>query len=111
MNVAQFTDAPIFDADAHMYEAPDALTQHLPEKYRKAVQFVQIGRRTRVAILGRITEFIPNPTFERVVAPGAHEKFYSGQNHEGKSLREMQGPPIESIPAFREPTCRTPTRP
>jgi predicted TIM-barrel fold metal-dependent hydrolase len=106
MIVAQFTDAPIFDADAHMYETPDALTRHLPEKYGKAVQFVQVGRRTRVAILGRITEYIPNPTFDRVAAPGAHEKFYSGQNHEGKTLREMQGPPIESIPAFREPGAR-----
>ena len=24
-------DFPIFDADNHMYETPDALTRHLPE--------------------------------------------------------------------------------
>lgn len=102
----RFTDAPIFDADQHMYETPEALTRYLPERYRKAVQFVQVGRRTRIAILDKITEFIPNPTFERVAAPGAHEKFYSGQNAEGLSLREMTGTPIESIPAFRDPAAR-----
>jgi len=46
----QFTDAPIFDADQHMYETPDSITKHLPERFRHAVQFVAIGRRTRVAI-------------------------------------------------------------
>ncbi len=76
-------DVPIFDADQHMYETAEALTKYLPEKYRKAVQFVTIGKRTRIAILNKITEYIPNPTFEVVAAPGgAHEQFYSGQNPE-----------------------------
>jgi predicted TIM-barrel fold metal-dependent hydrolase len=104
--MTQFTDVPIFDADQHMYETPDALTKHLPERYRKAVQFVQVGRHTRIAIMGKITEYIPNPTFEKVAAPGAHEKFYSGQNPEGLTLREMQGPPIEAPPATRNPADR-----
>jgi len=104
--VTQFTDAPIFDADQHMYEEPAALTQYLPEKFRQAVQFVQVGHRTRIAILGKITEYIPNPTFERVAAPGAYEKFFSGTNTEGKSLRELGGRGIDSIPAFRGPEPR-----
>ena len=104
--MSQFTDAPIFDADQHMYETPDALKRHLPERYQRAVQFVQIGRATRIAILNRITEYIPNPTFDRVAAPGAYEKFFSGQNTEGLSLREMTGRPIEAAPAFREPGPR-----
>ncbi|MEX5636462.1 amidohydrolase family protein [Parafrankia sp. FMc2] len=104
--MAQFTDAPIFDADQHMYETPEALTRYLPEKYRRSVQFVQVGKRTRIAILGKITEYIPNPTFERVAAPGAHEKFFSGQNKEGKTLRELTGDPIEALPAFRGPESR-----
>ena len=104
--VEHFTDAPIFDADQHMYETPDSVTRYLPEKYHRAVQFVQIGRVTRIAIRGRITEYIPNPTFERVAAPGAWEQFFSRQNQEGKSLREMTGEPIESVPAFREPAPR-----
>ena len=98
--------APIFDADQHMYEAPEALTRYLPEEYKRDVQFVQVGRRTRIAILGKITEFIPNPTFDRVAAPGAHEKFYAGTNIEGRSLRELTGDPIDALPAFREPEPR-----
>jgi predicted TIM-barrel fold metal-dependent hydrolase len=98
--------APIFDADQHMYEMPDALTRYLPEQYRRDVQFVQVGRRTRIAILGKITEYIPNPTFDRVAAPGAHEKFYAGTNSEGKTLRELTGEPIDALPAFREPAPR-----
>jgi predicted TIM-barrel fold metal-dependent hydrolase len=104
--MAQFTDAPIFDADQHMYETPDALTRYLPERYRQAVQFVQVGKRTRIAILNRITEYIPNPTFERVAAPGAYEPFFSGRNVEGKSLRELGGRGIDALPAFREPGPR-----
>jgi predicted TIM-barrel fold metal-dependent hydrolase len=104
--MTQFTEAPIFDADQHMYETPEALTRHLPERYRKSVQFVQVGRHTRIAILGKITEYIPNPTFERVARPGGHEKFYSGQNPEGLTLREMQGPAIDAPAATRNPVDR-----
>ncbi|MCW2530074.1 MAG: hypothetical protein JWM76_4934 [Pseudonocardiales bacterium] len=103
---APITTAPIFDADQHMYETPDALTKYLPEKYKRAVQFVKVGHRTRIAILNKITEYIPNPTFDRVAAPGAYEKFFSGQNTEGKTLRELTGAPIDAIPAFREPGPR-----
>jgi len=104
--VTQFTDAPIFDADQHMYESPEALTQYLPDKFKPAVQFVQVGHRTRIAILSKITEYIPNPTFDRVAAPGAYEKFFSSQNTEGKSLREMGGRGIDSQPSFRRPEPR-----
>src|ERR1700749_1583024 len=89
-----------------MYETPDALTRHLPERYRQAVQFVQVGKRTRIAILKRITEYIPNPTFDRVAAPGAYETFFPGRNVEGKSLRELGGRGIDALPAFREPGPR-----
>lgn len=104
--MTQFTEAPIFDADQHMYETSEALTKYLPERYRKAVQFVQIGKRTRIAIMGQITEYIPNPTFERVAAPGAHEKFYAAQNTDGLTMREMTGIPIEAPAATRNPVDR-----
>jgi predicted TIM-barrel fold metal-dependent hydrolase len=104
--MTQFIDAPIFDADQHMYEMPDALTKYLPERYQRAVQFVQVGKRTRIAIMNTITEYIPNPTFERVARPGGHEKFYSGQNTEGLTLREMQGPAIDAPAATRNPADR-----
>ena len=104
--MTQFTEAPIFDADQHMYETPDALLKFLPEQYERAVQFVQVGRHTRIAILNKITDYMPNPTFERVAAPGAHEKFYSGQNPEGLTMREMSGRGIDTPPGARNPEDR-----
>jgi predicted TIM-barrel fold metal-dependent hydrolase len=104
--MTQFMGAPIFDADQHMYETAESLTKYLPEKYRRAVQFVQLGRHTRIAINGVISDFIPNPTFERVAAPGAHEKFFAGDNSAGLTLREMQGKGIEAPAAARNPADR-----
>lgn len=104
--MTDFIEAPIFDADQHMYETPDALTKYLPEQYHKAVQFVKIGKRTRIAILNKITEYMPNPTFEVVAAPGAHEKFYGRNNPEGLSLREMSGTPIPPPAASRDRDAR-----
>lgn len=99
-------NSPIFDADTHMYETTEALLRHLPKKYKNAVQYVQVGRRTRIAVNGKITNYIPNPTFDRVAAPGSHELYHSGKNTEGKTLRELTGEPIDAIPAFREPGAR-----
>jgi predicted TIM-barrel fold metal-dependent hydrolase len=104
--MTQFTEAPIFDADQHMYETPESLTKYLPEKYSRAVQLAQIGKQTRIVINNRVNDFIPNPTFERVAAPGAHEKFFAGENTEGLTLREMQGPAIEAPAATRNPVDR-----
>ena len=104
--MTRFTEAPIFDADQHMYETPDSLTKYLPEKYSRAVQFAQIGRQTRIVINNKINDFIPNPTFERVAAPGAHEKFFAGENTEGLTLREMQGPAVAAPAATRNPGDR-----
>jgi hypothetical protein len=101
-----FRDAPIFDADQHMYETAEALTKFLPERYRYAVQYAQFGRQTRIVINNRVSDFIPNPTFDRVAAPGAHEKFFAGRNTEGQTLREMQGAAIEAPPATRTPDER-----
>ncbi|BBX05962.1 amidohydrolase family protein [Mycolicibacterium aichiense] len=106
MTGAQRRDVPIFDADQHMYETPEALTRYLPERYRYAVQYAQMGKQTRLVINSRVSDFIPNPTFERVAAPGAHEKFFAGENAEGLTLREMQGPAIEAPAATRNPVDR-----
>src|ERR1700756_4696094 len=103
---APIESAPIFDADQHMYETPEALTRYLPEQYKRDVQFVQVGRHTRIAILGKITEYIPNPTFHRGAAPGGYENFCAGGNTGGRSLRGLPGEPMNSIPAFREPGPR-----
>ncbi|EUA50989.1 hypothetical protein I552_1930 [Mycobacterium xenopi 3993] len=61
---------PLFDADNHLYETQDALTKYLPKQYRDAIQYVQVNGRTKIAIRGHISDYIPNPTFEVVARPG-----------------------------------------
>ncbi|WP_194903658.1 amidohydrolase family protein [Catenulispora rubra] len=97
---------PLFDADNHLYETEEALTKHLPKEYAGAIQYVQVNGRTKIAIRGQISEYIPNPTFEVVARPGAMEEYYRVGNPDGKSRREIFGEPMQSIPAFREPGPR-----
>ncbi|MFI0350319.1 amidohydrolase family protein [Actinomadura sp. 9N407] len=97
---------PLFDADNHLYETEDALTRHLPKGYENVVQYVQVRGRTKIAIRGQISEYIPNPTFDVVARPGAMEDYFREGNPEGKSRREIFGEPMRSIPAFREPGPR-----
>jgi predicted TIM-barrel fold metal-dependent hydrolase len=41
-----------------------------------------------------------------VAAPGSHVPYYSGQNPDGLTLRQLTGDPIRPLPAFREPGPR-----
>ena len=97
---------PLFDADNHLYEPPEAMTKYLPKQYEKAIQYVQIKGRTKIAVRGQISEYIPNPTFEVVARPGAMEDYFKHGNPEGKSRREIFGEPMRSIPAFHDPAAR-----
>jgi len=97
---------PLFDADNHLYETEEAFLRYLPKEYAGAIQYVQIKGRTKIAIRGQISEYIPNPTFEVVARPGAMEDYFARGNPEGKSRREIFGEPMRSIPAFREPAPR-----
>lgn len=99
-------DYPVFDADNHFYETEDSLTKFLPEKYKRAVEYVQVRGRTKIAIRGVISNYIPNPTFEVVARPGAQEEYFANGNPAGKSYREILGEPMKAIPAFREPGAR-----
>ncbi|MDR7166498.1 putative TIM-barrel fold metal-dependent hydrolase [Nocardia kruczakiae] len=96
----------LFDADNHLYETKEALTRYLPKEYEGAIQYVELGGRTKIAVLGQISEYIPNPTFEVVARPGAMEEYFKNGNPEGKSRREIFGKPMRSIPAFHEPGPR-----
>jgi predicted TIM-barrel fold metal-dependent hydrolase len=104
--MASSSGIPVFDADNHLYESPEAFTRHLPARYRNAVQYVNVNGRTKIAVAGRISEYIPNPTFEVVARPGAQEEYYRVGNPKGLSRRELFGEPIHSPPAFREPASR-----
>ena len=97
---------PVFDGDNHMYETRDALTKFLPPEYHGAVRYVEVDGRTKIATLGQISEYIPNPTFDKVAAPGAQEDYFHNGNPEGKSHREILGKAIEATPAMREPEPR-----
>jgi len=97
---------PLFDADNHLYEPPEALTKYLPKEYKDIVQYVQVNGRTKIALRGQISNYIPNPTFEVVAKPGAWEEYFKFGNPDGKSKRELFGEPMRSIPAFFEPGPR-----
>jgi predicted TIM-barrel fold metal-dependent hydrolase len=97
---------PVFDADNHLYETEDALTKFLPDRYKSAIQYVEVKGRKKIVVRGKISDYIPNPTFEVVARPGAQEDYYRKGNPEGKSRREIFGEPMRAIPAFREPAPR-----
>ncbi|MFL6204373.1 MAG: amidohydrolase family protein [Acidimicrobiales bacterium] len=99
-------DIPVFDADNHMYETKDALTKHLPDRYKGAIDYVDVRGRTKIVVRGQISNYIPNPTFDVVARPGAQEDYFRRGNPEGKSRREIFGEPMRAIPAFREPGPR-----
>ncbi len=97
---------PLFDADNHLYEPPEAMTTYLPKEYKDIVQYVEVNGRTKIAIDGHISNYIPNPTFSHVAKPGAWEEYFKFGNPDGKSKRELFGEPMQSIPAFFEPEPR-----
>ncbi len=93
---------PVFDADNHMYETEESFTRHLPAPYKELVKYVQVGNRTKIVLDGRLSEYIPNPTFTVVAAPGAQEEEFKLKNP--NSARNLHGavehhhpdyPPIE----------------
>jgi len=106
MAMTSATDFPVFDADNHLYETEEALTRHLPSRYKGAIDYVQVRGRTKIVVRGAISEYIPNPTFEVVARPGAQEQYFREGNPEGLSYRELIGDPMRCIPAFREPGPR-----
>jgi hypothetical protein len=69
---------PVFDADNHLYEPQEALISHLPRRWKRDVQYVQVNGRTKLALCGQISDSIPNPTFDLVAPPGAHVICYRG---------------------------------
>jgi len=99
--MAQRLAYPVYDADNHLYEPEEAITAHLPRKWKNEFRYVEVEGRKKLAIGGVISDYIPNPTFEVLAAPGAHEKWYRAKNPEGLTLRELSGKPIPCVPAYR----------
>jgi predicted TIM-barrel fold metal-dependent hydrolase len=99
-------DFPVFDADNHMYEKPEAFTQYLPKEYEGFIKYVQVDGRTKIAVNNKISDYIPNPTFEVVAAPGAQELYFKEGNPEGKSRRETLGKGVRAHPGYGDPEPR-----
>lgn len=66
---------PVFDCDMHLYETGESFTRHLPRQSASLLRIAEVNGRTKLIIRGRISEFIPNPTFEVVAAPGSGHSF------------------------------------
>ena len=91
-------DFPVFDADNHLYETKDSFTRYLPDRYKGAVEYVELNGRTKIMIRGPVSDYIPNPTFDVVARPGAQEEYFRNGNPEGKSYREIIGEPMRASP-------------
>ncbi|HEY3673489.1 MAG TPA: amidohydrolase, partial [Acidimicrobiia bacterium] len=105
-------DYLVFDADNHMYEATDAFTKYLPPGFENVIKYVEVNGRTKIAIKNRISDYIPNPTFNKVAPPGAQELEFKLKNPDSMTAadKELQlAPPpryIEAPDAFFEPEAR-----
>lgn len=104
--MARKCEFPVFDADNHFYETKDAFTRHLPDRYKGAIDYVELNGRTKIMVRGTVSDYIPNPTFDVVARPGAQEEYFRNGNPEGKSYREIIGDPMRAIDAFRRPEPR-----
>jgi predicted TIM-barrel fold metal-dependent hydrolase len=96
---------PVFDCDFHFYETADSFTRYLPERFRGLVRLAEIDGRTKMIVRGRVSDYIPNPTFEVVAEPGSGFEYFSGRNKEGRSFREIVTT-MRAIPAFTDPDAR-----
>jgi predicted TIM-barrel fold metal-dependent hydrolase len=102
---------PTFDADNHMYENRDALTKFLPKDYEGAIKYVEINGRTKLAIRDMISDYIPNPTFNRVAVPGGYGRDVTrgGDGHMEDiqtGLQNQKPKVMPGIEAFFDPEPR-----
>jgi predicted TIM-barrel fold metal-dependent hydrolase len=103
----EFTDIghPVFDCDFHFYETAESFTRYLPKEYSGLVHLANVDGRTKMIIRDRVSDYIPNPTFEVVAAPGSGFEYFSGRNTEGKDFRDIITT-MRSIPEFTNRDAR-----
>ncbi|MSY38822.1 MAG: amidohydrolase family protein [Actinobacteria bacterium] len=96
-----------------MYETTDAFTKYLPAEYSQVVKFVEVNGRTKIALKNVISDYIPNPTFNKVAQPGAQELEFKLKNPSSKTASKpgdlaLIKPPkyITAPPAFFNPAER-----
>ncbi len=96
---------PVFDCDFHFYEGVDAFTRYLPPEFSGLIRLADVDGRTKMIIKGRISDYIPNPTFTVVAEPGSAAEYFSGRNTEGKLYRDIVRP-MRAIPEFTDREAR-----
>ena len=69
------------------------------------MRLANIDGRTKMIVRGRVSDYIPNPTFEVVAAPGSGFEYFSGRNTEGKNFRDIVTP-MRAIPEFTDRDAR-----
>ena len=69
-------------------------------------RFVELDGKTKMLVNGKLSDYIPNPTFEVVAAPGSTVEYLKGNNPDGKSYRDFMQPQ-KCIPEYR---VKTPKR-
>ena len=87
-------DYPTFDVDNHLYENQDAMTKFLEPEFEGVIKYIEINGRTKVAYKDHISDYIPNPTFNRVAPPG------------GSQADPQHRRAIPSVDAFFDPAPR-----
>ncbi len=85
-------DFPMFDADQHYYEAPDAFIRHVaPDMRKRCMQWADINGKRRLLVGGQINRFIPNPTWDPIARPGSLDDYFRGKNTGGIDVKTMFG--------------------
>ncbi len=60
---------------------------------------MQVRGRTKIVVRGHISDYIPNPTFEKVAKPGAQEDYFRN-GRKGKTYSRDPGRADESHPGL-----------
>ena len=62
---SRILDFPVFDADNHMYETPDALTKFLDEPYKGVIKYIEVERPHQDHGEGHDQRVHPEPDVQR----------------------------------------------
>ena len=84
---------PTFDADNHMYENKDALTKFIPKEFDGVIKYVEINGRSKLAIKDKLSDYIPNPTFNVVAVPGGYGREHGPSGQGARNRRHAERSP------------------
>lgn len=88
-------DYLLVDFDNHYYEPLDAWSRHLDERIKRqgrGIEIVAKGSRKYPVMAGKLSNFVPNITFDPIAAPGSLEAYFRGEasGQKARELAELQ---------------------